>query len=143
MDSTQHKKGGVSLDSLNMVRASDSPFEFEYITPDGRQTGIFLKILGGQSEVVTKAASKMINDRRRQLAAKELSKRAGSKQIDFDPIENDIEFGQRLAAVRLVGWSGITNEFTPENALLLCQTNKFIAAAIIEYSDDVANFMKL
>lgn len=143
MDSTTNRIGGVSLDSLNVVKASDSPFEFEYITPDGRQTGVFLKVLGGQSEVVTKAAAKMINERRRELAARELKKRGNSKQIDFDPIEDDIEFGQRLAAVRLVGWSGITDEFSPENAMRLCKTNKYIAAAILEYSDDVANFMKL
>ena len=143
MDIPVSRKGGVSLANLNMVKASDTPFEFEYVTPEGVSTGIFFKVLGGQSETVTKAAAKMINERRRQVAARELNKRGISKQVDFDPIENDIEFGQRLAAVRLVGWSGITDEFTPENALRLCQTNKFVAAAILEYSDDAANFMKL
>ena len=134
----------VSLSSLNAVKASDTPFEFEYITPDGDNSGVFLSILGGQSEVVTKTAAKMINEHRRKKAAREMNSRFNSKNnVDFDTLESDVEFGQRLAAIRIVGWRGITDPFTPENALLLCQTNKLIAAQVMEQSENLANFMRL
>lgn len=136
--------GGISLSSLNAVKASEAPFEFEYITPGGEPSGVFLSILGGQSEVVTKTAAKMINDHRKKKAAREASSRFQSKHnVDFDTLESDVEFGQRLAAVRLVGWRGITDPFTPENALELCRINKLIAAQIMEQSENLANFMNL
>lgn len=135
---------GVSLSSLNAVKASETPFEFEYITPDGGNSGVFLSILGGQSEAVTKTAAKMINEHRRKKAAREMNAKFNSKNnVEFDTLESDVEFGQRLAAVRIVGWRGINDPFTPENALLLCQTNKLIAAQVMEQSENLANFMRL
>lgn len=136
--------GGVSLSSLNAVKASDAPFEFEYITPDGEPSGVFLSVLGGQSDAVTKTAAKMINEQRKKKAAREASARFNTKSnVQFDTLESDVEFSQRLAAARLVGWRGINDPFTPENALLLCQTNRLIAAQIMEQSENLANFMKL
>jgi hypothetical protein len=136
--------GGITLSSLNAVKASEAPFEFEYITPDGSPSGVFLLILGGQSEVVTKTAAKMINEHRKKKAAREMNAKFGSRHgVDFDTLESDVEFGQRLAAVRLVGWRGISDPYTPENALLLCQTNKLIAAQIMEHSENLSNFMRL
>lgn len=137
------KKTGVSLSSLNAVKASDTAFEFEYITPDGENSGVFLSVLGSQSDVVSKAAAKMINERRKKQAAREVGKRLNQKNVDFDTLEDDVAFGQRLAASRLVGWRGIDDPFTPENALVLCQTNSFIASQIMEQSNDLGNFMKL
>lgn len=135
---------GISLSSLNAVKASDAPFEFEYITPDGESSGVFLFVLGGQSEAVTKTAARMINEHRRKRAAREVSAKFGTKQkVEFDTLESDVEFGQQLAATRLVGWRGISDPFTPENALKLCQINKFIAAQVMEQSENMANFMKL
>lgn len=140
----EKKTGGVSLSSLNAVKASDQAFEFEYITPAGESSGVFLSVLGGQSEAVTKMAAKMVNERRRKIAAREVSGKLHPRSgVEFETLESDIEFGQRLAAVRLAGWRGITDEFTPENALLLCQTNKFISAQILEQSDNMENFMRL
>lgn len=135
---------GVSLSSLDATKASDTPFEFEYITPDGDNSGVFLSILGGQSEAVTKTAAKMINEHRRKKAVREMNARYNSKKnVEFETLESDVEFSQRLAAVRIVGWRGITDPWSPENALRLCQTNRVIAAQVMEQSENLANFMKL
>lgn len=132
-----------SLDDLDATRASSEAFEFEYVNPAGDTTGIKFKVLGSQSETVTDVVNKLVNDRRRKEAAREIKRKVGvgAKAVEFEPLENDIEFGQRLAAVRLVGWTGIKEPFTPEGALKLCQTNRHIAAQITEQSDEMANFM--
>lgn len=135
----------VSLASLNAVAASDHPFEFEYIDAGGNSTGIFFSVIGGQSDKVTQVVSKMVNERRRKDAARAVAAKLNGKRqtLEFETLETDVEFGQRLAAIRLVGWRGITDPYTPENALALCQSNRLIAAAIVEASDEMANFMKL
>lgn len=130
---------GFSLDDLDATRASAEAFEFEYMAPDGSGTGVFLSVLGAQSEAVVKEVARMINDRRRKEAARKLK----GKNADIDTMESDVEMGSQLAAIRLVGWRGIIEPFTPENALRLCSSNRDVAAQIIEQSDAMGNFMKL
>jgi hypothetical protein len=133
----------VSLDDLDARKASDKPFEFEYITPSGDGSGIFLSVLGGQSETVTKEVARLMDERSRRKAAREINQKigVGAKKIEFEPFENDVEFGQRLAAVRLVGWRGISDAWSPENALRLCRSNQNIAAQVTQASDAVENFI--
>ena len=132
-----------SLDDLDATKASSEAFEFEYINPAGDATGIKFKVLGSQCETVTDVVNKLVNERRRKEAAREIKRKVGvgSKAVEFEPLENDIEFGQRLAAVRLVGWSGIKEPWSEAGALKLCQTNRHIAAQITEQSDEMSNFM--
>lgn len=129
-----------SLSDLSATRASDEAFEFELEDVNGVGRGIILKVLGSQSEKVTTEVARLVNARRRSDAAKAM--RSGKKNIEFEPIESDIEFGQRLAAIRLVGWVGIQEPWSPENALTLCRSNRDISTQIIEKSDDMSNFMK-
>lgn len=138
-----NEQKGVSLDDLDATKASAEAFEFEYVTPAGENSGIFLSVLGSQSETVTKEVARLINERRRKQAAREVQQKVGVgvKTVEFDTLESDVEFGQRLAAVRLVGWRGITEPCTPENALRLCRSNREIAAQITLNSDEMANFM--
>lgn len=135
-----------SLDQLDSTKAASQAFEFEYISSaTGEETGIFLSVLGGESEAVTKEVAKLVNERRRKQAAREVQQKigVGAKPVEFETLESDVEFGQRLAAVRLVGWRGISEPWTPENALRLCRSNRDIAAQITQQSDATANFIKL
>lgn len=88
--------------------------------------------------------NKMINSRRQKEAAREATKRVGvgKRAADFEPFESDVEFGQKLAATRLVGWRGIDEPFTAELAMRLCARNEHIAAQIMQQSDEMGNFMK-
>lgn len=133
-----------SLSDLDATAASAAAFEFEYLNPAGNSTGIFFKVLGGQCEAVTVEVARLVNDRRRKEAAREVQRKmgAGKKAVDFETMESDVEFGQRLAAARLVGWRGISDEWSMENALKLCQTNRHVAAQITEQSEEMENFMK-
>jgi hypothetical protein len=133
-----------SLNDLDATAASSEAFTFEYINPAGDATGIFFSVLGSQSEAVTAEVARLVNERRRKEAAREVQRKVGvgKKAVEYDTLESDVEFGQRLAAVRLVGWRGISDVWTPENALKLCQTNRHIASQVTEQSEEMANFMK-
>lgn len=149
------KTAGVSIATLNVRKGSDTPFEFEYVDSSGSNSGIFFKVLGSQSDTITKAINVLVNERRSQEAVRlAKNQRAAST---FTPVEDDIEFGQRLAAVRLVGWrrpgdtdglsadqlsrfQGIEEAYSPELALTLCQTNPDIAAQVLAASNDLGNF---
>lgn len=132
----------VSLDDLDAAKASDTPFEFEYINPAGKPTGIFLSVLGGESEKVKTEVARLQNDRRRQQAAREVRAKVGvgAKKVEFDTFESDVDYGRRLAAIRIVGWRGITEPCTPDNALRLCQSNANIAAQVTQQSEAMENF---
>lgn len=131
-----------SLDDLDAVKASAEAQPLPYTNPRGEVTGIVLMVLGSQSETVTKEVARLVNERRHKEASRAALARPTSHTVEYETLESDVEFGQRLAAVRLVGWSGITDPYTPEGALRLCQSNRDVAAQITTYSDNVANFMK-
>jgi len=148
------KSTGVSLASLNARKAAEVPTEFEY-TFEGKPTGLFFKVLGSQCASVTQTINRLVNERRKEEAARA----ALSTEANFTPIEDDIAFGQRLAAIRLVGWrkpgetqglapdqverfQGIEDDWTAQAALTLCQDNPDIAAQITATSNKLSNFIK-
>lgn len=134
------KTTGVSLASLNMRKASEEPFKFEYIGPDGSNSGITLHVLGGHSDTVNNEVNRLLNERRRKEAAAQARQRTGRKEEGFTPVEDDIAFAQRLNAVRLVGWEGITEPWSQENALELIRINPHLADQVAEASGDLSNF---
>lgn len=134
----------VSLDDLDAKKACEKPFEFPFLNAAGNPTGVMLKVLGSQSETVTKEVAILINERRRKEAAREMNRSMviGAQTVEYETLENDVAFGQRLAAVRLVGWSGIREEWSPTNAFKLCSSNRDLSAQVTRQSDTIANFMK-
>lgn len=133
----------LSLADLNARAASEKAYEFEY-TIGGEGTGVHIAVLGQHCEKVASAINAEVNDRRRKevAAAARRAKARQGEAVEFEPIEDDIAFGQRLAALRIVGWRGIAEDFTPERALLLCQSNPELAGQVLDASNDLANFMK-
>lgn len=133
-----------SLSDLDASKASDEAFEFECINANGEGIGIFISVLGSQSERVTSEVARLVNARRRKQAAREVSKKigVGAKQ-DIDTMEDDVDFGRQMAAVRIVAWRGITEPCTPENAYKLCCSNRSIADQVTTHSEELGNFMKL
>jgi len=136
------KAPGASLASLNTVSASATAHAFEYVGPDGSGTGITLRVLGAQAQIVTEATNRLINERRRQEAVRTIEAGASRPGDAIMPVEDDIAFGQRLAAIRLVGWEGIEDDWTADNALLLCQTNADVSAQVLAQSNKVGNFTR-
>jgi len=151
-----------SLDDLDATKASSSAFEFEFLNDEGAPTGIWLSVLGGESEAVQAETARLQNERRRRHAAREIQQKigVGQKKADYEPFESDVEYGKRVAATRLVGWRGpnqtegltaeqqarfcgIASPYSPENALKLCQTNARVSAQVTEQSEASGNFIKI
>lgn len=151
-----------SLDDLDATKAGSHAFEFEYIDAAGEPTGVWLSVFGGESEIVQAETARLQNERRRKQAAREVNQKigVGKHKVDFEPFESDVDYGKRVASVRLAGWRGagqvdgltaeqkarfcgIAAPFTPENALRLCQNNALIAGQVTQQSEESGNFIKL
>jgi hypothetical protein len=135
---TKTEAAEIDIADLDTCAQCDTPFEFEYQRPDGSGSGVFLSVLGSQSAKVTSEINRLINARREKSANRAVGGR--HKTAEFDPIEDDIAFGQRLSAVRLVGWRGIKQAYSPELALKLCQSNSLLSGQVLEASNDLGNF---
>lgn len=130
-------KTGISLADLDLVSASENSFEFEYLRPDGRETGVFIKVIGSQAPKVQEWIRKSLNRRRAQEA---LATKRG-KEIER-LVEDDEQFGIDAAAIRIVGWSGISEPYTLEAAKILVTNNSEIRDQVLEASNNLGNFSK-
>jgi hypothetical protein len=131
------------LNDLDAVAAGDTPFEVEYLRADGSGSGVFLLVLGSQSEKVQSEVNRLVNDRRKKQAlAASVTSRNNAQAEAFTPIEDDIAFGHRLTAIRLVGWRGIKQEWSADNAYRLVSRNSEIAEQITTASNNLGNFMQ-
>jgi hypothetical protein len=140
------KEVSFSLSDLDVVSKCSNAFEFEYLTPSGDKSGIFFSVLGANSDVVMAALAERINSDRNKEAMRQLrasKSRPGNAPVEVTTFEDDVDAGKKLAAVRLVGWRGIKEPFTPENALRLCYSNPLIAGQITEQSENLANFSQV
>lgn len=128
-----------SLDQLDLAKQCESSFEFEVLDDaTGKGTGVFLSVIGAHAPAVQNFTKKALNERRR---FDEMQEKRGKKAVTRT-IEEDIEFGTELASIRVVGWRGISDPFSPENAIRLCTINPPIKEQILKASEDIANFMK-
>jgi len=131
-------KKTMSLAELNLQQSCETSMEMEILTKGGKSTGVFLSVLGGESQIVKNWVNKELNARRRA----EFIQTKRGKIVEVRPVEDDIDFGVELVAIRIVGWRGITEPYSPENALLLCSTNAEILNQVREFSEDTENFTK-
>jgi len=131
----------ISLDALNARQHSEEAFEFNYVGPRGNATSIFFSVLGEHSERVRSASNELLNEQRRTAAQREASATSAIEAVE--PVEESTVLGQKLAAVRLVGWRGIQEEFTPARALALCQSNSHVAGQVLAQSRRLENFIKV
>lgn len=130
-------KKELSLADLDLVAASENSFEFEYLRPDGRETGVFINILGSQAPKVAKWIRNALQRRRDQEA---LATKRGKEIIRL--VEDDEQFGIDAAAIRIVGWRGISEPYTPEAAKILVTNNSEIRDQVLEASNNMGNFSK-
>ena len=125
----------ISLDDLNAVKAGGVPFEFEYKFNNGKSSGVFIQVLGSESETVAvETAAIMAAERARKTAIE-----AQGGEYEFDAVK----VGKELAAARIIGWRGIKEEFSPANAKKLCASNHMIADQVMQKSNSLENFIKL
>lgn len=129
-----------SLADLDITKKCEAGFEFE-VTDEatGKGVGIFLTVIGAHAPAVENYTKKHLNQRR---VFDEMQQKRGKKAA-VRTIEEDVDFGIELAAVRVIGWRGISDAFTPEGAIKLCTTNPPIKEQILRASEDIGNFSSL
>ena len=128
-----------SISDLDVTKQSEAGFEFEVQDDStGKGVGVYLTVIGAHAPAVQKFTSKKLNERR---VFDEMNERRGKKG-QVRKIEDDVEFGIELAAIRIVGWRGISDEFSQANAVQLCTVNPTIREQILKASEDLANFTK-
>lgn len=132
------QKKSISLADLNLEKASGQGFDMELLRPDGTGMGVFIKVLGEHAEKVQIFLRRAVNDQRQRAFIS--AKRKGG--FEPTPVEDDISFNVESAMVRTIGWIGIDEAFTPDNARLLFQTNEEARNQVIAASRDIGNFMK-
>ena len=128
----------ASISDLNLVSNLTTPFSFNYIDEKGCDTGIVISVIGEQSEEVQEVLNRQINARRRSEANAKLK---NGKPL-VRTIEDDVDFTIEYVACRIVGWEGIDEPWSPQNAILLCKTNPLIVEQVKEHSENLANFTK-
>jgi len=134
----------LSLKDLNIKAASETPYIFELLIEgapvatliDGKEGTIKLSVIGQQSETFERRVDEI--NKRFELA-KGL---ADPTATSYDEAEASADRVKQLVAARLVGWSGIEEECTPENALKLISTNLAAFTQVWENSNKVGNFIK-
>lgn len=125
----------ISIDDLDAVTAGANPFEFEYTFNNGRKSGVFLQVVGSESEhVAIETAAIMAEERARKNATE-----ATGAAYEFD----SVRVGKRIAASRIVGWRGLKEEYSKANAEKLCLNNQMIADQVLTKSNALENFIKL
>lgn len=130
-------KPTMSLAALDLASLCENEFEFEYLDSAGHGTDVFITVLGSQAPLVQQWIKKRLNARRAQEAVQ--VKRG--KEV-MRTVEDDDEFGNEAAVVRMVRWRGITEDFSAALALQLVSSNAELRDQVFKASNDLGNFTK-
>jgi hypothetical protein len=135
---TNTPKKLLSIHDLNATKQSEIGYEFEFENELGEGTGFFITVLGEQAETVKRAIFKKLN--RERINAAQLKKRGKDEPVK--PVEDSIDDIIENLAACIIGWRGVAEEYTHENAVLICKNNKDIYDQVQAASSNLANFTK-
>jgi hypothetical protein len=128
----------VDILSFNAVKESEQGYDLAMKTTDGQDTGISFTIIGRYSDPVQKWTKRIFAEYQREAEmAKRKNKEPASKSID-ELREQNIEG----AMVRVIGFKNVKQEFSKEVLKEALVNNPHWVDAIIEESDNSANFTK-
>lgn len=131
------KNAVLSFEQLNLNKQCEESVEVEYVTPDGTHTGVFISVIGKHAEKVQRYSMKHL-DKLRAFA--ENSNKQGKSALISS--EENLDYVIKDAALRISGWRGIDQEYSPEMAEKLCTINAEIRDLVVRTSNDLANFTK-
>jgi hypothetical protein len=127
----------LSIDDLDLTAASDAPFDLEVLSIKGVKTGITIQVLGNESQKVQEWTNRQANRIRTQATQKSVT---GKDKVRT--AEEDDEYVIESAAVRIVGWSGLKDEFTKDNVTKLMNRNVHVRMQVMTASNDLGNYSK-
>jgi len=132
-----NKETLLSIDDLDLTAASDTPFDLEILNIKGVKTGIIIQVLGSESEKVQEWTNRQANRIRTQATQKSVT---GKDKVRT--AEEDDEYIIESAAVRVVGWKGLKDEYTKDNATRLMSRNVHVRMQVLTASNDLGNYSK-
>jgi hypothetical protein len=128
----------IDITAFNAVKESEVATPIAMKTTDGQDTGISFLVIGRYSEPVQKWSKRIFAEYQREAdIAKRKGKEPASKSID-ELREQNIDG----AMVRVIGWQGVKQEFSKEILKQALEANPHWVDAIVEESDNAANFTK-
>ena len=127
----------LSIDDLDLTAASDTPFDLEVLSLKGVKTGVTLQVLGSESEKVQDWTNRQANRIRTQATQKSVT---GKEKVRT--AEEDDEYIIESAAIRVVGWSGLAEPYSKDNAARLMARNVHIRMQVLQASNDLGNYSK-
>lgn len=128
----------VDITAFDAIKESEAGFDVEMKATDGSNTGVIFTVIGRYSEPVQKWSKKIFTEYQRE---QDLAKRKGK---DLPPKSIDELRAQNIegAVIRVTGWKNVEQKFTPELLKQVLENNPHWVDAIIEESDNAANFTK-
>lgn len=121
----------------------DAVSEAEAATPllltnaDGSDSPLTVMVVGDQAADVQRFVQRVMRDR---SIAEARAEKAG-KAVEFD-LERIKEQNVEGAAVRVTGWSGVTEAYSRDLFKAALRRNPHWVAQIVAHSGDAANFTK-
>ncbi|WP_233236342.1 hypothetical protein [Bordetella sp. LUAb4] len=138
---TQQSNQVLNIADLDLRSPSNEGAEVEITRPDGSGTGVYIRVLGEQSETVERFIVRKADERAARIVEARLrDKSAGDTGLVSARVVLDDEI--ESATVRTAGWRGLSEPYTEDNARKLFTLNRLIARQVIAASQDEALFMK-
>ena len=132
------------LNKMNIAELSEKGHEFELKIPEiGTPTGAFLTVKGDNSNTVRNYTKKQFE----VMQSKAKMARKRGKEVDEITLSEAEDMAVEAATVRLVAWRGIVEDgkevkFTEENVKRILKEHPWIRQAIMDESEQLANFVK-
>lgn len=132
----------LNLKATNPATIAEAGYEFKVVLPDSTPTEAKIKVRGESSPVVRAFFRKVYQD---QQIRENAAKRKG-KEADPMSIEEAEEFAAKAAAIRIISWTGMTEDgknevpYSKETAERLMAEYPYLRDLVIGESNDVSNF---
>jgi hypothetical protein len=135
---TDKKTDLIDITGFDAVKESEAGYDLELKTTDGvTGTGIVVSVIGKHSDAVMTFNQKRLN---KMLRDEQMARRRG-KDVELDA-EKLREQAREDAAVRVIGWKNVKQEFSKDLLKAALVRNPHWIDQIIEASDDLGNFTK-
>ena len=128
----------LDINAFNAVAESEQGFDLMMKATDGTDTGVIFTIIGRYSDSVQKWSKKVFAEYQQEI---NLAKRKG-KEPPEKSIDELREQNTEGAMVRVIGWKNVKQEFSHDLLKQVLKNNPHWVDAIIDESDNAANFTK-
>lgn len=135
-------KTKFDLANLDVVKASNKPYKLELKHPATKEPlGMFISVLGRDSDIFTETMNEAINSDRRQRALD--IKRGRDPKVET--IEENMRDSVNLIAKCTVAFDNLNfngpYSFSYENAVKLYSEQSWVLKQVTDAVNDIANFM--